>query len=164
MRRSPAPEQLTQPDRSKPPRGVTFLSLGVLTIAGFYAIRMGLAFLRWNDLVQFPGVSPGFIAGESLVWTVLAASVWWGLRQRKSWAPPITRLAALVYSIFSWLERWILASNLENGFFGLQWRRTLPVNWPFLLVLNLACIVLVFWILSKQHVKELFGDFHAQKP
>jgi hypothetical protein len=151
MAESLPPESHLRSTRVKPPRSVTFLSLGVLTIAGFYAVRIGLALLRWQELAQFPGVSPGYIAGVSLLWAVAASGVWWGLRLRKSWAPALTRLAAVLYSGFSWLERWMIAARNEDG---------LPVNWPFVLVLNLAGILFVFWTLSRRQVKELFGELH----
>ena len=160
-----APEQPARTGRVKAPRSVTFLSLGVLTIAGFYAVRAGLAVLSWQELAQFPTVLPAYIFGVSLVWAGLAAGLWWALRQRKTWAPPLTRLAVMVFSLFTWLERAYKAGLTENGFSGLQLGqslpvRWLPVNWPFLLVFNLVGILMVFWILSREHVKEYFGEFN----
>jgi hypothetical protein len=165
----PTPDHPAQPARVKPPRSVTFLSLGVLTIAGFYAVRVGLAVFSWQELAQFPTVSPGYITGVSLVWTGLAAGLWWALRRRKAWAPSLTRLSLAVFSLFTWLERAYQAGLTENGFSSLQLRQSLPVNWlpvnwPFLLVLNLVGILMVFWILSRGHVKEYFGEFNERKP
>jgi len=150
--------------RVKPPRSVTFLSLGVLTIAGFYALRLGLVLLSWQDLSRFPRVSPAYIAGVSLVWALAAAGVWWALRRRKAWAPALTRLAVVVFSAFTWLERAYQAGLTENGFSGLQLGHSFPVNWSFVLVSNLVVILLVFWILSRKHVRKYFGEFNERKP
>jgi hypothetical protein len=158
------PESPARTGKAKLPRGVTFLTMGVLTIAGFYAARLVLALLRWQELDQLPGVRPGYIVGVSLVWAVTAAGLWRGLRLRKTWAPQLTRLAVIVYSGFSWLERLFTADNRNGSFFGLQLQYGLPVNWPFLLFLDLVGILFVFWILSRRQVKEIFGEFHERKP
>ena len=153
-----------QAEQVKKPRSVTFLTIGVLTIAVFYAVRIGLAVLRWKELVQFPGISPGFIAGVSLFWAAAALGLWWGLHRRKTWAPRYTRLAAVVFSGYAWLERMIAAGLTDNGFSVLQLVDTVPVNWPFMLSITFVGILLVFWILSREHVKEIFGDIHERKP
>jgi hypothetical protein len=149
-----APSQKTPgPPR---PRGVTYLASGVLSIAGFYTIRLVLALVKWQELSTFAGVSPGYIAFTGLVWTLCAWPLAWGLWRGLTWAPPVARASGLAYSIYYWLEQLILTSRQTGTL-------SLPAHAPFAAVVNLLCVLFLVWILSRAKTRAFFGDFNERK-
>ena len=135
------------------PRSVTFLAMGVLSIAGFYSARLLLALREWQDLSTFEGVSPAYLAITGLVWALCAWSLGWGLWRGKTWAPHLARIAALSFSAYYWLDQLIRTTRQEGAF-------SLPVNAPFAAVVNLLCVLLLFLILGRARTRAFFGEFN----
>lgn len=137
------------------PRSVTLLAMGVLSIAGFYTARLLLALAQWHDLSTFAGVSPGYIAFIGLVWALCAWPLGWGLWRGKTWAPRLARSAALLYSVYYWLEQVILATRQAGSF-------SVPIYAPFAAVVNLLCVLLCFYILARVKVRAYFGELNER--
>ncbi len=137
------------------PRSVTFLATGVLSIAGFYTARLLLALVQWQDLSTFAGVSPAYIAFTGLVWALCAWPLGWGLWRGRTWAPRLARGAALLYSVYYWLEHVILATRQAGTF-------SAPIYAPFAAVVNLLCVLLCFYILAGVKARAFFGEFNER--
>lgn len=142
-------------NRSRP-RRVTYLALGVLTIAGLSAVRLILALRQWTFLGSLPGVSPLYIMSTGLVWTLVAGLLVWGLWRGCSWAPRYSQVAALAYSSYFWAERLFLFDRTPGSWIHL------PDNAPFILVANLLLLIFTFWSTSGAKPDLFFGVTHER--
>jgi hypothetical protein len=128
------------------PFGVTLLALLVLSLAVLKLIRLALGLQSWEFLSELLPINLIYLVLSGLVWSVvgviLAAALWLGA----SWAPRFTRLAALVYTIYYWVEFVFL---VEIG--GRQ------QNWVYLLFVNVVLLVWIFGVLSRSRSKVYFG-------
>lgn len=138
------------------PRRVTYLTLGVLTIAGLSAVRLVMALRQWKFLGGLPGVSPLYITVTGLIWTLVAVPLVWGLWRGRSWAPRYARVAALVYSGYFWAERLFLFDRMPG-----RWIH-FPENAPFILAANLLLLIFTFWSTSGAKPDLFFGVTHER--
>ncbi|MGE5221628.1 MAG: hypothetical protein ACM3PY_04265 [Omnitrophica WOR_2 bacterium] len=137
------------------PAGVSLLACAVLIIAAVGAIRLVQAIVNWNSLAGLAAVSPLYLALTGLLWTLtgipLAIALWKGL-PRSGWA---ARIFILLYSLYYWLDRLLVAnilSRLDKGY-----------DLPFLIVFNLLVLILFFGILSLAKVKAYLGEKDANQ-
>lgn len=139
----------------KPPRplSVTLLALGVLSIAGLNLLRLVDALRLWDFLSKLLPIPPLYLALTGLGASGFGLVLAWGLWRAKRWAPSFTRLAALAYAIYYWLDRLVL-SNADS-------RRA---NQPFAAGATVILLALVFWILSRPKAKAFFGDNYDRQP
>lgn len=133
---------------NKRPFSVTLLTLGVLTIATVNIIRFLLTILQWEFLNDILPISPVYLAFSGLVWSLVLLPQAWGLWRGYSWAPRLTLITSLAYSLYYWLDRLLLTAN-----YGGQ-------NWPFVIVFNIILIVSIYWILSRRKASAFFGELH----
>lgn len=131
------------------PLSVTFLALGVLTLAGFNLLRFVVSLQQQEFLDSLLSVHPLYISATGLFWAVVGLSLTWGLWFGKGWSARGTQAAALLYSLYVWLDRLLVASDGSR------------YNWPFAVVVNIVLVVLVFWILSNRKAKAFFGAMHG---
>jgi H+/Cl- antiporter ClcA len=136
------------------PRRVTYLALGVLTIAGLSAVRFALAIKQWKFLDSLPGVSPVYIMSTGLVWILTAGPLAWGLWRGHSWAPRTCQTAALAYSAYIWIERLFLFDRTPGSWIHF------PDNAPFILVVNLLLLLFTFWSTTGPKPDLFFGATH----
>ena len=136
------------------PTNVTILALGVLLIASLNLIRLVQSLLLWNFLVEiFPSYGhypliPIYLALTGLLWGSTGLILTWGLWRGSRWVSLSTCLAALVYSIYYWIDRlWISASHGQS-------------NWHFSAGLNIFCLCYVLWTLFYSKARLFFGDLH----
>jgi hypothetical protein len=144
---------ITHPSR---PRRVTYLALGVLTIAGLSAVRFVLALRQWVFLGSLPGVSPLYIMITGLVWTLAAGLLAWGLWRGRPWAPRLCQASALVYSAYFWAERLFIFDRIPG-----RWIHV-PENAPFILAVNLLLLIFTFWCTSDAKSTLFFGVTHER--
>ena len=130
------------------PLVVTLLAFLVLTITVLYALRLYQTLSLWDFLLSLPGVSPLYLALSGAFWTVIGILVISGLWTGNSLAPRATRIAALLFVIYNWLERWWWLSN-RNGE---------KVFTPFAVGLTLLCLAFVFWALATVEARAYFGE------
>ena len=135
--------------RPRRPLGVTLIAALVLSIAGLNLIRFFLAIRDWDFLSSLPGISPLYLVLSGLVAALIGFSLAWGLWRGKAWAPRYTLLAALVYALYSWIDRTFLS---KDSF--------VHTNWPFALAMTLLILGLVFFSFSRHNSKAFFGEFH----
>ena len=125
------------------PIAVTLLALGVLTFAGYYLTRMGLAFKQWSFLNELPlSVSPAYLATSGALLGGTAAWLAWGLWRGEEWAAMLATRFAIGLVAAYWLERLLLKVSAASG-----------TNWPFSAILSGLFLVWVFWTLRLKGVR-----------
>jgi hypothetical protein len=142
---SPKTDRL--PSRKRP-LSVTFLALGVLTLAGFNLLRFIVSLQQWDFLDSLLSVHPLYIATTGLVWAAAGLVLTWGLWFGRGWSVRGAQAGVLLYSLYYWLDR-LLVASVSGGY-----------NWPFAVGVNIVLVGLVFWILSNRKAKAFFGAMH----
>lgn len=107
----------------------------------------------WGFLDDLPmSVSPLYLVVTGSVWGIFgilaAIWVWWG----QSRASQLVTTGALVYSLQFWLEQLFVMTN--------PLRR---VNWPFLAVLTVVSLLIVFLSFRHSQVRKFYGGRHEQE-
>ena len=128
------------------PRRLTLLALGLLVLACLNLTRAVLAVRDWDFLNQWAEVSPLYLMISGLIWTIAGMRGWSGLWWLKRWGAGFTRGLALVFSLYTWLERLFL---LDRPAKALVFQPILPANWIFLAGLNILVLTWVFWATSQ---------------
>ncbi len=130
------------------PFSVTLLTLGVLTIAIVNVIRFVLTIVQWEFLNDILPISPVYLVLSGFVWSLTLPPLAWGLWRGYPWAPRLTLLASLAYTLYYWLDRLLLTTN-----YGGQ-------NWPFVIVFNIILLSSIYWILSRRKARAFFGEIY----
>ena len=131
------------------PASVTYLAVGVLLTAGFNLLRFWNAFREYEFLSGLLPFSPLYLVLGGLFWGLTGLVLFFGLWLGKQWAPTLTRIAAIVYTLYFWLDRIFLTSA------------GIGVNWLFVLIINIIILALVFLILNRNNARRYFGDIHV---
>ncbi|HLE13736.1 MAG TPA: hypothetical protein VI776_03230 [Anaerolineales bacterium] len=140
-----------QPGGRKPARPlvVTLLAILVLSITVLSLIRLVEVIILWEFLAQLPGVSPIYLALTGSAGAFIGILVTLGLWTGRSLAPGATRVIAVLFIVYNYLERWWLSSR--NGEQAIT---------PFWVGLTLACLAFVFWSFSTPEAQAYFGERH----
>jgi len=131
------------------PLSVTIITWFVLIIAVMNLLRLIQAILQWNFLLEVIPVHPAYIAVSGLIWGVSGLALVWGLLRGLSWAPRLTRIFMVGYSVYYWLDRLFLFNPVDK-----------TTNLIFLMSLTVIIILWVFWSISRQGAKDYFGEYH----
>jgi hypothetical protein len=151
MDQAPEPANVPASRSRKPGRPflVTLVAWMVLTITAIHLVRFVQTLSWWEFLSSLPRISPLYLASTGLIWTITGLILFIGLWQGRSWTPKTTRLLALAYALYEWLDR-ILASIAGRE----------VTNWPFSAGVSALLLFLVFWTFSRRRVKAFFGEMH----
>jgi hypothetical protein len=128
----------------KRPFLVTLLAVLVLIISCINLIRFIEAIRMWDFLASLPGVSPLYIALTGLIWALVGFPLAWGLWRGQAQAPKATRILTLVFALYYWLDRLLIAQNVNAG-----------SNWLFAAVATVVMILFIFWTLGRS--QKYFG-------
>jgi hypothetical protein len=134
------------------PAGVTLLALGVLSIAGIHLIRVVETIRSWKFLAELLPVTPVYLALSGLVWFIAWLPLFWGLWRGRTWARPLTLLAAWVFGLYYWLDRLLLRSQAGS------------TNLPFALGASVFLLLMVHWILSRRSARLFFERKGSVRP
>jgi hypothetical protein len=126
---------------------VTVLTVLVLMMTSINLIRLIQALVQWRFLSSLPQVSPAYLAGSGLFWSLIGLPLTWGLWRGHSIAPKAARIVALAHILYYWLDRAFLVNAGENS-----------VNWPFAAGVTTILLVGIFWVLSRPYTKAYFGE------
>jgi hypothetical protein len=135
------------------PTGVTWLALGVLSLLIINLTRTVTTLQQWEFLSTLPlSAPPQYLLTSGLIWSILPLPVLWGLLGGKKWAPNAVKALSTLYGLFFWLEQWLVKINPLR-----------TTNWLFSFVITIVLLFLVFWIPSREAVKNFFGENHERK-
>ena len=111
--------------------------LALLSLAGW--LRLVESISRWQFLLE-TGVQPGpfYLAVTGLLIGAAGLVAAMGIWFRKRWAPGYTRILAVLWLGWLWLDRLLVASS-----------PTALANWPFLLGSSVLILVYVFGCLGR---------------
>jgi hypothetical protein len=141
-----------RPTLGRRPLAVTVLTGLVLILAVFNLARLLQATQKWSFLLTWLSFSPLYLVITGLVWGLAGLALAWGLWCRKTWAPLWTCVYFLAYSLYFWLDRFLLAGSAERN-----------LNAWFAASIDLLVLVWLVWTLRRQKVKTYFGDKDEQK-
>ena len=125
----------TMPKNLARPPSVTILTVLVLLITSWYAIRITSAIVNWQVLIEF-GAIPAYILGTGIFWTVaglwLLIIFWRG----KSYSAPAGTAAAACHFLWYWFDRLIVQlSPAPNVMFSMVFSSLVLA--AFIITLNL---------------------------
>ena len=138
--------------RAKRPFLVTLLTGLVLIMTSANFIRFVGSLSQWGFLSTLPRVSPLYLAMSGLIWTLVGLPLIWGLWRGHPEAPKATRIIALAYTAYYWIDRALLQSAPPNR-----------SNWAFMAGLTILLLVAVFWSFSRPAAKVFFGEIHDRQ-
>jgi hypothetical protein len=144
-------EKRPQRDETQPIKARRPLLLTV--ILWVYLLWIILGWLRFSAALQGQAlilslVSPGmhlYLIGAGIMWGMAGLPVVWGLINRARWTPTLIRITALLYPGVYWFERLFLWQD-PNA----------KRNWPFMLLLTILWLSLVFGVLRLKRVHQYF--------
>lgn len=138
--------------RAERPFLVTLLTALVLIMTSANFIRFVGSLSQWEFLSTLPRVSPLYLALSGLIWTLVGLPLIWGLWRGHPQAPKATRIIALAYTSYYWLDRVLLQSAPPNR-----------SNWVFMAGLTILLLVAVLWSFSRPAAKVFFGEIHDRQ-
>jgi hypothetical protein len=115
-------------------------------ISGINLLRFVQAIRQWDFLSELLSISPFYLAATGLFWGSLWLAAAWGLWRGRRWAPSLTILAAVTYTLYYWLDRLLLSGDSPG------------INWPFAAAINAALLFLTVRILTRSRVKAFFQE------
>lgn len=133
----------------KRPVSVTILIIVVLLTGGLHLLRFIQSIKNWEFLEQLLPFSPLYFILSGLVWIFLCLIILFGITKRKSWTILVLIGAAAGYSIYFWVDRFLLAD--------LKGRIS---NDIFTLILNIILLGILLFIISRSTVRDYFGVTH----
>jgi len=126
------------------PRLVTWLGLGVLTLAVIYLWRLILGL----NLPPLPFTVPTwYIPLTGGLWGIVALVDAAALFRGAPWAPGMTRIGTATYLVWYWLDRVLLVQS--------EYHRS---TWPLALAISLSALVAVTWTLNHPTVRNHFEE------
>jgi hypothetical protein len=151
---SPITAAQTKPlPKIRRPIWVTFIVLGVLSLAVFNLARAIQSVLSWTYLLEALSVSPLYLLLSGGLWALVGFPLAWGLWRGRPNAPAMARRTALAYTAYVWLDRLLLSfSSYRNN------------SAPFWAALNLLILAFGFGVLALRPVRRFYGETHEPTP
>ena len=133
------------------PKSVTLLAVGVLTLAGYYFYRVILVAAQWDFLIDlFPNsYIPYYLALTGVLWGIVGMVIGWGLLRGHHWAPRITQIVVVIFTLYWWFDNLFLASD-----------PAVQTSVLFRLIATIFLLGLIFLILARPGAKLYFGALH----
>jgi predicted permease len=139
---------MVDPEMRLPVR-VRILSLLALAVAAINGLRLGEAIFLWKTLKEY-GASPLYISVSGGIWLILGLILVWGFWLGISWAGMATVYGTAGYTAWYWFDRSILQGP--------------HANWPFVLLINIIILVMIFGILFSLRMTRFFKrDVHERQ-
>jgi hypothetical protein len=148
--KEPSEVQEDQPQktsRSQRPLSVTLVALIVLFITLLHLIRLFRAIYLWDFLADLPGISPLYLILTGLIWSLIGLPLGWWIWRGHPRSLKITRIVALAYTMYYWLDRILVAEgSVERP------------NDAFVAGLNVMLLAFIFWTLSRPQIIRFLHD------
>jgi hypothetical protein len=121
--------------------GVSILVIFVLLLAAWNGLRLGETIFFWKTLEGY-GARPLYIALTGAVWLIagflLARGLWLG----KAWGWAAAIGGTIGYTTWYWFDRLIMQEP--------------HANWPFVLIVNIVFLLIIFMILFSPTTRHFF--------
>lgn len=125
---------------------MTFLALGVLTLAALSWARAVMSLRLWEFLGNLSAnVHPAYLLVTGSLFGAAALPLVWGLWLGRPWAPRGAKIFFVSLVLYYWLDRLVLGVSI-----------TARSNWPFALGLTTAMLVWIFWLFSRPAAQAFF--------
>lgn len=135
------------PETKRRPPHVTWLSLGVITVA--IVALSGL--VAWFSLPDLPyTVPPIYLFVRNGLWGAWGILAAFGAFFGKTWAPRLIRWGGLAIVTWYWVDRLFLAQSDYSR-----------ANWPISAIVTALVIASVGWVLSRPVVRIYFQENSA---
>ena len=132
------------PETKHRPPHVTWLSLGVITVA--IVALSGL--VAWFSLPDLPySVPPIYLLIRNGLWGAWGVLGAWGAFFGKAWAPRLILWGGSVIVIWYWVDRLFLAQSDYSR-----------ANWPMSAIVTVLVIASAGWVLSRPVVRIYFQE------
>lgn len=128
------------------PAGVTFILMGVLTIAVINLVRAVEALAGWKLWAGLLPVSPLYLTISGVFWMVVWLPLAWGLWHGHGWSRRFAILAAWAFSLYYWFDLAFIKKGAEKN------------NLPFLIAANLILLAATHWVLWKTRNNPYWRD------
>lgn len=134
--------------KAKRPKSVTWLAIGVLTLAVLHFSRLVNTITKWDYYATLPlSVPLIFFVVSGLIWGLAALYLGFGLWRGKNWALRFTNYGAIAFTLYYWVDRLFLSSDpLRN------------TNLRFSLGATVSLLAIIYWILSRPKAQLFFGE------
>jgi len=130
--------------------GITLLVIFVFWLAVWNGLRLGETIFFWKTLEKY-GSHPLYIAISGAVWLIIGLLVAVGLWLGKAWAWAATLGGTAGYTAWYWFDRLVLQKP--------------RANWPFVLIVNIVFLLIIFTILFSRQTRSFFKrDAYERKP
>lgn len=135
---------------NKRPRIVTWLALGVLTLASVYAFRFVEIIQTWDYLqTLFISVSLPYLALTALIWAVIGLGLFFGLWKGQKWASDNLKIFSILFAIYYWVDQLWLGADPNRS-----------VDDRFQIVVTVLVLNLIFWALTRASTRKFFGELN----
>jgi hypothetical protein len=132
---------------SKRPRYVTWLSIGVLTLSGYYLIRLVLGLDQPDIPISIPW---WYLPFTGAVWGAAGITAAYGLFRGTSWALTYTRWGAAAFAAWYWIDRITLSRSSY-----------LDLTWPAALIITVVVLSGLYWLLHRPNTRSFFGEVNS---
>jgi hypothetical protein len=133
--------------KAKRPKSVTWLAVGVLTLAVLHFSRLVNAISKWDYYITLPlSVPLIFFVLSGLIWGLAAGFLGIGLWRGMNWAIRFTHYGAIAFTVYYWVDRLFLSID--------PLRKT---NFRFSLGATVSLLAIIYWILSRPKAQLFFG-------
>lgn len=123
---------------------VTLLSLGVLTLAAGFLVRLAVG-LRPPS---FPNTIPAwYLPSTGAVWGVAGMLLAGGMLTGQRWAPTFGRVGAIAFMLWYWADRMLLSKSDYA-----------ILSRPADAAVSLVLAVIFFWGLHRDVTRDYFGE------
>jgi len=140
------PSTISNQQSYKRPFSVTLLAWVVLIMALLSWLRLFEVIRQWKYLQSITPAPPVlYLALTGLIWGSAGTALVWGLILGRSWIPRLMRNSALIYTIYYWSDRFLVADPAY-----------IITRWPFALGLNITFLVFTFWVLGRPKTRLFF--------
>jgi hypothetical protein len=130
--------------------GVTCLAIIIVFAIVWNGLRLGETIFFWKTLEKY-GAHPLYIAISSGLWLLLGLVLFVGLWLGKAWGWAAALVGTIGYSAWYWFDRLVMQKP--------------HANWPFVLIANLAFLLIILMILMSTKTRRFFKrDVYEQKP
>jgi hypothetical protein len=136
--------------RIKHPVRVYLLAIIFLWLAAWNGLRLGETIYFWKTLETY-GAHPLYIAISGAIWLMTGLLLAGGIWRGKTWGWVAMLVGIVGYTAWYWFDRLVIQEP--------------PANWPFVLIVNIVILLVLFTILFLPKTRRFFKrDANERKP